>query len=283
MEALWKQVSGRREELVATCDSKERRINSVLSADSTTVQYNHEYIHPWCYVNRERTANERVLKVDDHFDEDVPASVAERFGEGSSKGSSSCKVARFRDVFDPCDGGDRREEDRDGFGAGPSSANGHMPQTPQTPRPATMSPQTSPRTFAQRNQMEPNFSFNALRPSREWYYLLAGLLTRAVLEGYLTAHWRGIEPLEVLLGVGLGMTPSMSRSNGAGSRPTGQLGDPPSGTTAGRASGGDDLEFKEFDPDDLPDLEEAARILFPSLREPMGGGNTPVYYAREGY
>ncbi|KAI9066254.1 hypothetical protein FKP32DRAFT_394204 [Trametes sanguinea] len=180
------------------------------------------------------------------------------------------------------DGGDRRDEDRDGFGARPSSANGHLPQTPQTPRPVTMSPQTSPRTFAQRNQMEPNFSFNALRPSREWYYLLAGLLTRAVLEGYLTAHWRGIEPLEVLLGVGLGMSPSMSRANGAGSRPTGQLGDPPSGTTAGRASGGDDLEFKEFDPDDLPDLEEAARILFPSLREPMGGGNTPVYYAREG-
>ena len=33
---------------------------------------------------------------------------------------------------------------------------------------------------------------------------------------------------------------------------------------------------------DLPDLEEAAKILFPSLREPMGGGNSPVYYAREG-
>ena len=27
---------------------------------------------------------------------------------------------------------------------------------------------------------------------------------------------------------------------------------------------------------------EAVKVLFPSLREPMGGGNTPVYYQREG-
>ncbi|KAI0359770.1 hypothetical protein OH77DRAFT_1393979 [Trametes cingulata] len=172
------------------------------------------------------------------------------------------------------DGGDRREED--------SSAAGSSSQAPQTPRPAMMSPQTSPRTFAQRNS-DPNFySLNALRPSREWYLLLAGLLTRAVLEGYLTAGWRGIEPLEVLLGVGLGAAPATPRPNGQDNRPTSSAGSAPSGTTAGRASGGDDPEFKEFDPDDLPELEEAARILFPSLREPIGGGNSPVYYQREG-
>ena len=34
--------------------------------------------------------------------------------------------------------------------------------------------------------------------------LLAGLLTRATLEGYLSAGWRGLKPVEVLLGVGLG-------------------------------------------------------------------------------
>ena len=55
-----------------------------------------------------------------------------------------------------------------------------------------------------------------------------------------------------------------------------------SGATAGRASGGDDPEFTEFDPDDLPELEEATKVLFPSLREPMGGGQVPVYYTREG-
>ncbi|KAI0649027.1 hypothetical protein C8Q79DRAFT_998927 [Trametes meyenii] len=178
------------------------------------------------------------------------------------------------------DGGDRREED--GSTAGPSSSNGNMPAGPQTPRPSVMSPQTSPRTFPQRSHVDPNFySLNALRPSREWYFVLSGLLTRAVLEGYLTAGWRGIEPLEVLLGVGLGITPSAPRSNGSEQRPY-TAGSIPSGGTAGRASGGDDPEFKEFNPDDLPELEEAARILFPSLREPLGGGNSPVYYAREG-
>lgn len=45
----------------------------------------------------------------------------------------------------------------------------------------------------------------ALRPSREWYMLLAGLLTRAVLEGYLTAGWRGAKAVECLLTVGLGI------------------------------------------------------------------------------
>ncbi|KAI0833594.1 hypothetical protein BC628DRAFT_1307798 [Trametes gibbosa] len=176
------------------------------------------------------------------------------------------------------DGGDRREED--GTTAGPST-NGNGPQTP---RPAhTMSPQTSPRVFARSNNADPTYySLNALRPSRDWYFLLSGLLTRAVLEGYLTASWRGIEPLEVLLGVGLGITPSMPRANGSQNRERNEMGAPPSGTQAGLASSGDDPEFRDFNPDDLPELEEAARILFPSLREPIGGGNTPVYYAREG-
>ncbi|KAI0707268.1 hypothetical protein C8Q76DRAFT_628896 [Earliella scabrosa] len=156
------------------------------------------------------------------------------------------------------DGGDRRDED------GP----------PTTPRP--VSPQTSPRVPAQRA----SDYFNALRPSTEWYFLFAGLLTRAVLEGYLTANWRGVEPLEVLLGVGLATSPAFGRANGA--RPPDSSASNSSGTAAGRASGGDDPEFSDFDPDDLPELEEAAKVLFPSLREPLGGGNAPVYYQREG-
>ncbi|KAH9990686.1 hypothetical protein BJV77DRAFT_1068760 [Russula vinacea] len=43
----------------------------------------------------------------------------------------------------------------------------------------------------------------ALVPTVQWYFLLAGLLTRAVLEGYLTAEWRGLAPLQVLLSFGL--------------------------------------------------------------------------------
>ncbi|KAI0749645.1 hypothetical protein C8Q80DRAFT_1163205 [Daedaleopsis nitida] len=151
------------------------------------------------------------------------------------------------------DGGDRRDED----GA------------PPTPRPP-LSPQTN----------ASDFSFNALRPSREWYYLFAGLLTRAVLEGYLTANWRGVEPLEVLLGLGLAMSPTSLRANAA--RPPDSSASSSSGAAAGRASGGDDPEFNDFNPDELPDLEEAAKVLFPSLREPLGGGNSPVYYQREG-
>ena len=149
---------------------------------------------------------------------------------------------------------------------------------PATPRPAPMSPQTSPRV----QRSDAGFYFNALRPSREWYFLFAGLLTRAVLEGYLTANWHGVEPLEILLGVGLAVAPQHQLPRSTPSRAPDGLASMPSGSTAGRASGADDPEFTDFDPDDLPELDEAAKILFPSLREPMGGGNGPVYYAREG-
>lgn len=42
-----------------------------------------------------------------------------------------------------------------------------------------------------------------ITPTREWYALLAGLLTRAVLEGYLLHGWTGTHAAEVLFGVGL--------------------------------------------------------------------------------
>ncbi|KAI1796906.1 hypothetical protein LXA43DRAFT_878841 [Ganoderma leucocontextum] len=174
------------------------------------------------------------------------------------------------------DGGDRREEDGVVAGSG-SSSNGNMHGgASATPRPMN-SPQTSPRVSAQRNSSDSAFYLaSSFRPSMEWYFVFAGLLTRAVLEGYLTAHWRGIEPLEVLLGVGLAMSHVRS------TRPPNSGASSSSGATAGRASGGDDPEFTEFDPDDLPELDEATKVLFPSLREPMGGGQVPIYYAREG-
>ncbi|KAJ6610727.1 hypothetical protein B0H10DRAFT_405427 [Mycena sp. CBHHK59/15] len=89
---------------------------------------------------------------------------------------------------------------------------------------------------------------SALRPSREWYLLLAGLLTRAVLEGYLTAGWRGPDAVDCLLKVGLGM------------------GTPPTPSEEKQVK----EEFSEFDPDELPSLLDAARMLFPALRD----GNT---------
>ena len=45
----------------------------------------------------------------------------------------------------------------------------------------------------------------ALRPLLEWYPLLVGLLTRAVLEGYLSAGRRGQLAVQWLLLVGLGI------------------------------------------------------------------------------
>lgn len=91
----------------------------------------------------------------------------------------------------------------------------------------------------------------ALRPSRQWYMLLVGLLTRAALEGYLTGGWRGTHAIDCLFKVGLG---SADQNDGPGA-----------------ASDVDDnsevgSKFEWFDPDGLPRLREAARILFPALR-----------------
>ncbi|KAK2459870.1 hypothetical protein APHAL10511_008070 [Amanita phalloides] len=86
----------------------------------------------------------------------------------------------------------------------------------------------------------------AFRPTREWYLLLAGLLTRAVLEGYLTGGWRGLQAVECLLTLGLAMD---------------------HGTTSEE---GNDAMFEEFDPDDLPTLPDAVKLLFPSLRDNNG-------------
>ena len=112
----------------------------------------------------------------------------------------------------------------------------------------------------------------ALRPAREWYMLLAGLLTRAVLEGYLSAGWRQLAPVQVLMGVGLG------------------LGDAGAGAGMGMGMGGDGAsgadEFAGFDPDELPDLEEAVRVLFPALRAHAeavaAGGGAGTCPRREG-
>jgi hypothetical protein len=47
------------------------------------------------------------------------------------------------------------------------------------------------------------------RPTRAWYALLCGIVTRAVLEGYIRGQWKGADPLEVLFGLGLGTTIKM--------------------------------------------------------------------------
>ena len=120
----------------------------------------------------------------------------------------------------------------------PTSPLTHLrPTTPLAPRSTAQPP--SPQKMYE----------TALRPSLEWYLLLAGLLTRAVLEGYLSAGWRGWQAVQCLLLVGLGI------NEGAGEDQDG-----------GESEEDEDAEFSEFDPDELPGLADAIKILFPSLR-----------------
>ncbi|KAF8150187.1 hypothetical protein B0H34DRAFT_732937 [Crassisporium funariophilum] len=109
------------------------------------------------------------------------------------------------------------------------------------------SPSISRNTLQMRNRM---YEY-ALRPSSEWYMLLAGLLTRAVLEGYLTAGWSGLQSVQCLLMVGLGI------NENAGRRDDGENDEDDE----------DDEEFAGLDPDELPNLVDAMKILFPGLRD----------------
>ncbi|KAH7915600.1 hypothetical protein BJ138DRAFT_1141249 [Hygrophoropsis aurantiaca] len=107
-----------------------------------------------------------------------------------------------------------------------------------------------------------------LRPSREWYMLLAGLLTRAALEGYLTGGWRGLDAAECLLSVGLGMNDDGSRNQNVSRDSSGHTDD----------TDEEDSAFEWFDPDDLPGLKEAIRIMFPTLQRTRNGES----FRREG-
>ncbi|KAH9942740.1 hypothetical protein B0H21DRAFT_696102 [Amylocystis lapponica] len=167
------------------------------------------------------------------------------------------------------DGGERRDETAAAAGPSGSHNAGARPDMP--------SPQTSPRALTHRHLAETGMYYNALRPTREWYFLMAGLLTRAVFEGYMTAGWRGIEPLEVLLGVGLGISQGQGREQN-------REGGHPSSASKDAAGDIDDLDddFSRFDPDDLPNLDDSAKVLFPSLRDAGSGPGGTTFYRREG-
>ncbi|KDR68573.1 hypothetical protein GALMADRAFT_146227 [Galerina marginata CBS 339.88] len=121
--------------------------------------------------------------------------------------------------------------------------------TPSSPSLARASLQAQAQAQAQAQSRMYEY---ALRPSSEWYMLLAGLLTRAVLEGYLTAGWTGLQAVQCLLLVGLGINENARRKDDD-------------------ADSDDDddseEEFSEVDPDELPNLVDAIKILFPNLRD----------------
>src|SRR5260221_4652234 len=76
--------------------------------------------------------------------------------------------------------------------------------------------------------------------------LLAGVLTRAVLEGYLIACWSSLQAVQCLLLVGLGINENLVIQDAD--------------------EEDEDEMFASFDPDELPDLMRAVKILFPSSR-----------------
>ena len=116
------------------------------------------------------------------------------------------------------------------------------------------------------------------RPTRAWYALLSGMVTRSALEGYLGRGWRGAEVLEILFGIGIGVDwdkafeksaddrdtstkRSRSLSGSSDIRPTEE-----DGVSEVRDSVTDasmsEAYIAQFDPDGMPTLAEAATILF---------------------
>ncbi|KAF9555131.1 hypothetical protein CPC08DRAFT_695851 [Agrocybe pediades] len=142
---------------------------------------------------------------------------------------------------------DGRERREGSSGAGPSS-----PAVSRTPVPQNQNQ-------SQGQGQDRMYEF-ALRPSPEWYMLLAGLLTRAVLEGYLTAGWTGIQAVQCLLLVGLGINENAWKNvNEDGFRQEDQE---------------EEDEYVHLEPDEMPSLVDAIRILFPNLRQNGMGGKS---------
>ncbi|KAH6913587.1 hypothetical protein BKA70DRAFT_1096335 [Coprinopsis sp. MPI-PUGE-AT-0042] len=153
------------------------------------------------------------------------------------------------------------------------------------------SPASSIRTRRRRQQHQKMYDY-ALKPTKEWYLLLAGLLTRAVLEGYFTAGWRGVEATECLLLLGLGINVgSLEEANPSAEEEedeeevvdSADVDDDEAKRKREKLRKwkkrrkalelfDEDEEFSEFHPDEYPSLFEALRVLFPSLRHSSSSG-----------
>ena len=136
------------------------------------------------------------------------------------------------------------------------------PRSP-TPSPAQQQINSSSSDSGEKIQMQ----LYALRPSSEWYGLCAGLLTRAVLEGYVCGGWKGLGALETLMKVGLGLRPDVLNVPTEDS-PSPSVDDSgESSTQQYHHHHNHDSPYEEFDPDDFPTIAESAKVLFPSLRQ----------------
>jgi hypothetical protein len=118
-------------------------------------------------------------------------------------------------------------------------------------------------------------SYGVAKPSRDWYALLAGLVTRAALEGYLMRGWRGVEGVEILCGLGGGfreIDATLPGGRGMDIWENDEMEyewseDGEDEDEDGWGSDGGDYddegENPAFEPDGLPGLVEAGKILFP--------------------
>lgn len=123
-----------------------------------------------------------------------------------------------------------------------------LPATPraQAAAAATTTSSATPRAKA-KSKADGKRAVTAV-PTMQWYTLLASLLTRAALQGYLYHSWRGTDPVEILLGVGVG-------ARKAASQPVDDDDEEESGS---------EKEREEFLPDEWPELKEAWKVLFES-------------------
>jgi len=150
---------------------------------------------------------------------------------------------------------------------------------PRSPTPSAAQQQSDPSPSAQGsgsdNGEKMQMQYYALRPSSEWYGLCAGLLTRAVLEGYVCGGWKDIGALETLMRVGLGLRPDVPDLPTDDSPSSSEESSGESSTQQHRRHSHrnhhhhhhPDSHYEEFDPDDFPTITESAKVLFPSLRQ----------------
>lgn len=94
------------------------------------------------------------------------------------------------------------------------------------------------------------------KPTRAWYSLLCGLITRAVLEGYVSRGWKGSGYVQVLMGLGLSTEDHVSSNHNPNEGKAGRAPDDPESQR--KAVDEDD----EYLPEGTPSLIEACHILF---------------------
>ncbi|CAE6468407.1 unnamed protein product [Rhizoctonia solani] len=101
-------------------------------------------------------------------------------------------------------------------------------------------------------QAKPSVHAHA-RPTRVWYALLCGLVTRACLEGYLMRGWKGTLGAEILFRIG-----AKADTTSDGTRKF----SPQEERDLLQYEARERALAAMYDPDEMPSLDEAGRILF---------------------